>query len=152
MPTYKHPCPYCGKFIDKIVAACPFCGQVEPFSPKRCANCSKIIEDPAWVVCPSCGTSLLAAPPAADPSAAGTGTAPAAGAGTASSTPASPSATAPTAPAAPPSPAAPPTATQMPAQMPVPAATAAQGAVCGGCGAPLPSGARFCAICGTLAS
>ena len=19
MPTYKHPCPYCGKFIDKIV-------------------------------------------------------------------------------------------------------------------------------------
>ena len=65
MPTFKHPCPYCGKFIDRAVAACPFCGVVEPFSPKRCQNCRKIVEDPAWVVCPSCGMSLLAPPPAA---------------------------------------------------------------------------------------
>ena len=75
MPTFKHPCPYCGKFIDRVVSACPFCGVVEPFSPKRCQNCRKIVEDPAWVVCPSCGLSLLPPPPAA------TGTAGSAGAG-----------------------------------------------------------------------
>ena len=75
MPTFKHPCPYCGKFIDKVVSACPFCGVVEPFSPKRCQNCRKIVEDPAWVVCPSCGLSLLPPPPAA------AGTAGSAGAG-----------------------------------------------------------------------
>ena len=59
MPTYKHPCPYCGKFIDSVVAACPFCGQVDPFAPKRCQNCRKIVDDPAWIVCPSCGASLM---------------------------------------------------------------------------------------------
>src|ERR1035437_1846160 len=70
MPTYKHPCPYCGKFIDKIVAACPFCGQADPFAPKRCQACRKIVADPAWVVCPSCGASLIAPPPGATTSTA----------------------------------------------------------------------------------
>ena len=65
MPTFKHPCPYCDKFIDRAVRACPFCGQVDPFAPKRCQNCQKIVEDPAWVVCPSCGQSLIAPPPGA---------------------------------------------------------------------------------------
>ena len=63
MPTFKHPCPYCDKFIDRAVSACPFCGQVDPFAPKRCQNCRKIVEDPAWTVCPSCGQSLIAPPP-----------------------------------------------------------------------------------------
>ena len=60
MPTYKHPCPYCGQFIDRAVSGCPFCGVMEPFSPKRCQNCRRIVEDPAWVVCPGCGQSLVA--------------------------------------------------------------------------------------------
>jgi hypothetical protein len=36
MPTFKHPCPYCDKFIDRAVSACPYCGQLDPFAPKRC--------------------------------------------------------------------------------------------------------------------
>src|ERR1035437_543334 len=67
MPTFKHPCPYCDKFIDRAVRACPFCGQVDPFAPRRCQNCRKIIDDSAWTVCPSCGQSLVApVAPAAD--------------------------------------------------------------------------------------
>jgi RNA polymerase subunit RPABC4/transcription elongation factor Spt4 len=127
MPTYKHACPYCGKFIDKIAAACPYCGAVEPFSPKRCQACRKIVEDPAWKVCPSCGASLVPAPP------------PAAGAKGAPQQPAPPAAQPSATPAAP-APAA--------APAPVPAAPAGK---CSGCGAPLPSGARFCTICGTMA-
>jgi RNA polymerase subunit RPABC4/transcription elongation factor Spt4 len=130
MPTFKHPCPYCEKFIDRAVAACPFCGQVDPFSPKRCTVCRRIIEDPAWVVCPGCGQSLIA---------------PASGApGTTGATNAPPPAAAPSAPApartAPASPVA-----------SAPAAPAQPSGVCSGCGAPLPSGARFCTICGTVA-
>ena len=129
MPTYKHPCPYCGKLIDKVVAACPYCGVVEPFSPKRCQACRKIIEDPAWIVCPSCGASLILTPA----SAAGTG---AAGAPQGAAQQPAPSAAAPPPPPAP-APAA-------------PAAAQAAGS-CSGCGAPLPAGARFCTICGTMA-
>jgi predicted amidophosphoribosyltransferase len=117
MPTFKHPCPYCEKFIDRAVAACPFCGQLDPFAPKRCPNCRKIVEDPAWVVCPTCGQSLggpeivNAAPSAAQPVAA-----------------------------------------PRPPLAPGGAATAQQPAgACSGCGAPLPGGARFCTICGTVA-
>jgi predicted amidophosphoribosyltransferase len=130
MPTFKHSCPYCGKFIDKIVAACPFCGQVEPFSPKRCQNCRKIVEDPAWVVCPSCGASLLPPPPVA-----GAATSTGAAAGQAATPPPPPPPAAPTAPAQ----------AQAPTPPPAPAGK------CPGCGAPLPSGARFCTICGTMA-
>jgi RNA polymerase subunit RPABC4/transcription elongation factor Spt4 len=135
MPTFKHPCPYCGKFIDRVVSACPFCGVIEPFSPKRCQNCRKIVEDPAWVVCPSCGMSLLAPPPAAAGTAGPAGSAPT-GAGTAAPPPATQAAAAP-----------PP-----PAPMPLPVAPPPQSAgPCSGCGAPLPAGARFCTICGTMA-
>jgi RNA polymerase subunit RPABC4/transcription elongation factor Spt4 len=63
MPTYKHPCPHCGKFIERDVAACPFCGTSDPFAPARCANCHAIIEDAAWVSCPRCGQSLRPATP-----------------------------------------------------------------------------------------
>ena len=123
MPTFKHPCPYCDKLIDKIVAACPYCGQVEPFSPKRCQNCRKIVEDPAWVVCPSCGASLTMVVTTAPGTSVGTSGA----AGQAA-----------------------------PPQPPVNPATAAPQAPplagkCSGCGAPLPAGARFCTICGTMA-
>ena len=114
MPTFKHPCPYCDKLIDKIVAACPFCGRVDPFAPKRCQNCRKIVEDPGWVVCPACGASLTIAVAAA----AGAGSGAATG-----SAPAQPQA----------------------ATAPAPAGK------CAGCGAPLPAGARFCTICGTMA-
>ncbi len=61
MPTFKHPCPYCGQLIDRAVAVCPYCGIAEPFSPKRCPSCRKIVEDPAWKMCPSCGASLTVA-------------------------------------------------------------------------------------------
>ena len=135
MPTFKHPCPFCGKFIDKIAAACPYCGQVEPFSPRRCQTCRKIVEDPAWVVCPSCGASLVTPPPGA-----GTATSAAASTGTAAghAAPAPPPAAAP----------APPPAAAQAQPVAPPAGPAGK---CSGCGAPLPSGARFCTICGTMA-
>jgi RNA polymerase subunit RPABC4/transcription elongation factor Spt4 len=145
MPTFKHPCPYCGKFIDRAVAACPFCGVVEPFSPKRCLNCRKIVEDPAWVVCPSCGMSLLAPPPAAAGTAATSTGAPGETApGPTQPAAAQPAGAQPVAAAPPPPPA--------PAPVPLPVAPAPQSAgPCSGCGAPLPAGARFCTICGTMA-
>jgi predicted amidophosphoribosyltransferase len=144
MPTYKHPCPYCGKFIDKIAAACPYCGQADPFAPKRCLACRKIVEDPAWVVCPSCGASLITPPPGATTTATGSaaGT-PAAGApaqAQASGTQAAGS----TAPQPAPAP--------RPSLNPEAAAPVLKSAgPCSGCGAPLPAGARFCTICGTMA-
>ena len=137
MPTFKHPCPYCGKLIDRVVSACPYCAQVEPFSPKRCQTCRKIIEDPAWVVCPTCGASLIVvvAPVAGTGSgAAGAGVA---GAGVAGGQP------------APIQPATGPAQTQ--AQPPAAAVPSAPAGKCSGCGAPLPAGARFCTICGTMA-
>jgi|SRR5664280_811674 len=138
MPTFKHPCPYCGKFIDRVVSACPFCGVVEPFSPKRCLNCRKIVEDPAWVVCPSCGQSLLAPPPG--------------GAGTAAANTGAPGATVPTPrPAAQAAGAPPPPPAPVPTPLPVAPALQSAGP-CSGCGAPLPAGARFCTICGTIAA
>ncbi len=136
MPTFKHPCPYCGKFIDRVVSACPFCGQVEPFSPKRCVNCRRIIEDAAWIVCPGCGASLIA-PVATTP---GTGTA----AGGAAATPGSPAPG-----AAPAGPAAPQASASAQPQAPIVSAPPA--GKCSGCGGPLPSGARFCTVCGTVA-
>ena len=131
MPTFKHPCPYCDKLIDKIVAACPFCGRVDPFAPKRCQNCRKIVEDPGWVVCPACGASLTIVAAAA------------AGAGSGAAT-----GSAPVQPA--PQQAAPPAAVPAPAQ-PQAATAPAPAGKCAGCGAPLPAGARFCTICGTMA-
>jgi predicted amidophosphoribosyltransferase len=150
MPTYKHPCPYCDKFIDRAVAACPFCGQADPFAPKRCQACRKIVEDPAWVVCPSCGASLIAPPPGATATTA---------AGSAAGTPA-PGAAAKPQPQAPAAPAPGSSATQPvppPAPRPPLNADAVAPALklagpCSGCGSPLPAGARFCTICGTMAA
>ncbi|MFI5258077.1 MAG: zinc-ribbon domain-containing protein [Candidatus Limnocylindrales bacterium] len=150
MPTFKHACPYCDKFIDRAVAACPYCGQVDPFAPKRCQNCRKDVEDPAWTVCPSCGQSLIAPPPGAATSGTGAG-APAA---TAASAPTAP------APAAQPATAgsgaaaqnAPPPPPPRPPLNPDAAAPVLKSAgACSGCGAALPAGARFCTVCGTLA-
>jgi len=137
MPTFKHPCPYCDKFIDRAVRACPFCGQDDPFAPKRCQKCSKIVEDPAWMVCPSCGQSLIAPVPVIVNAAPGDAATPA-GSGVASAAPASGGAAA-TPPPRPP--------------LAADAAPVAQKSAgpCSGCGAPLPAGARFCTVCGTVA-
>ena len=123
MPAYKHPCPYCSKYIDSGVAACPFCGVTEPFSQGRCPDCRAQLQ-PGWIACPKCGRSLTAADAAA---------ADAATADAATSTPPTPN----------PAPTAPATASQPPA---------AETARCTGCGAALPAGARFCTACGTLVS
>jgi RNA polymerase subunit RPABC4/transcription elongation factor Spt4 len=150
MPTFKHPCPYCGKLIDKVVRACPYCGQDDPFAPKRCQNCHKIVDDPTWVVCPSCGQSLIAPPPVAAGT-AGAGTA-GAGAGAGSGQPAAAAGAQPqpaaggAAPIAPPPPRPP---LYQDRAAPAPAVQSA--GPCSGCGAPLPAGARFCTICGTMA-
>src|SRR3990170_2238686 len=61
MPTFKHPCPHCGQFINRDVAVCPACGTPDPFTPGRCPKCGRVIEDPKWVACPGCGTPLGAA-------------------------------------------------------------------------------------------
>lgn len=130
MPTYKHPCPSCDKLIFRDVASCPFCGVADPFAPKRCTSCRTALEDPSWVACPRCG----------EPTGVGGRAAAAAPTG------ATPPATAPTRPPAP---------TQPPTEPPAPPAPAAPVApparACAGCAAPLPEGARFCAVCGTLA-
>jgi RNA polymerase subunit RPABC4/transcription elongation factor Spt4 len=65
MPTFKHPCPHCAKFIQRDVAACPFCGTRDPFAPARCPSCSTVIEDRSWVACPKCGQALAGPPPGA---------------------------------------------------------------------------------------
>ncbi len=140
MPTFKHPCPYCDKFIDRAVAACPFCGQPDPFAPKRCQNCGKIVEDPAWTTCPSCGASLLAPPPGVV--AAETASGVTATATSAPATAPSGSAAAAVQPPPPPRPPLSPTATTPVLQ---------SAGACSGCGAPLPAGARFCTVCGTVA-
>jgi RNA polymerase subunit RPABC4/transcription elongation factor Spt4 len=149
MPTFKHPCPYCGKFIDKAVAACPFCGQSDPFAPRRCSNCRKIIEDADWITCPSCGNSLIAPPPGA---AATPGTTPASPAGTGTATGAMPGASQPksAAPALPVQ-APPPPRPPLYQDPDVPAQPQIAAGKCSGCGAPMAAGARFCTVCGTMA-
>ena len=62
MPTYRHPCPWCDKPIERDVAACPFCGRKDPFAPRRCVACRAVIADASWVACPSCGESLTEPP------------------------------------------------------------------------------------------
>jgi predicted amidophosphoribosyltransferase len=138
MPTFKHPCPYCDKFIDRAVAACPYCGQTDPFAPKRCQNCRKVVEDPAWVTCPTCGQSLIAPPPVAAPAAAGAG-------------PAGATAGDPAAAVEPPPPPRPPLYKETASGSQPVAQAALPGGACSGCGAPLPAGARFCTVCGTVA-
>ncbi len=152
MPTFKHPCPYCDKFIDRAVAACPFCGQADPFSPKRCQNCQKIVEDPAWTVCPSCGQSLIAPPPGtvAPGTAAGVPGAQAAPAAQPLAA-AQPAATPAAASSAPGAQAAPPPPPRPPLDPDAAAPVLKSAGPCSGCGAPLPAGARFCTICGTVA-
>lgn len=58
MPAFKHPCPHCGKYVNRDVAACPFCGARDPFAPARCPACGTTIEDRSWVACPKCGHEL----------------------------------------------------------------------------------------------
>jgi Meckel syndrome type 1 protein len=130
MPTFKHPCPHCGTFIQRDVAACPACGRADPFAPARCPNCRATIDDPSWVACPRCGQPVGAAAEAAAAERAAGGKATA---GAARSTDAPPTH---------PAPAERPAAT---------VATQPDARVCAGCGAPLPSGARFCRECGTAA-
>jgi predicted amidophosphoribosyltransferase len=124
MPTFKHPCPRCAKFINRDVAVCPFCGTRDPFAPARCPNCRTEITDLAWVACPRCGQEL----------------------GTNLDQ---------FAPNQPPTPSSSPTRTDQPGPTPQPGPApippAAAAAKCTGCGAPLPAGARFCTVCGTLA-
>jgi len=154
VPTYKHPCPYCGKFIDRAVAACPYCSQPDPFAPKRCQNCRKIVDDPDWVTCPYCGQSLNTIP--ANAATAGQ----AASAGLPAQPVPAPASTQPASAQGP--------KTNGGASQPVPqvqlerpplyvepgsaAAPAPQPAgKCTGCGAPMGAGARFCTVCGTMA-
>ena len=132
MPTFKHPCPHCGTFINRDVAACPACGRADPFAPARCPNCRTAIEDATWVACPRCGQPVGAAAEAA---------AAAAKAGATSA----PSSASPTARA--PSSRTPVASGQTPLNAAEPEARH-----CTGCGAPLPAGARFCRECGTAAS
>lgn len=141
MPTFKHPCPYCGTFIDGSAVACPFCGVTEPFTHGRCPACRAQLQ-PGWIACPQCGRTLTSAD-TISPAAIGT-TGAAMGGGASSHS--VPSGAAPA-----------PAPVQGAAPAPAPASTpgAASQAVavrCSGCGAPLPAGARFCQECGTLVS
>ena len=143
MPTFKHPCPACGKLIARDAARCPFCGSVDPFVPGRCPKCQAPIEDAAWVACAKCGTRLkdgVTPMPGTAPAAA----APGAAAGTPeSATPATVVVSAPAraAPSTPPD-----------AQAIAPAPASATSSRCSGCGSALAPGASFCTVCGTLAT
>jgi RNA polymerase subunit RPABC4/transcription elongation factor Spt4 len=150
MPTFKHPCPHCGGFIARDVAACPYCGARDPFTPGRCASCRAPIEDPTWVSCPKCGGSLRPAATGAPAAGVAEGVPPASSSIAWSAPPAAPSQR---------TRHAEPEPAPVPAPGPVPAAPASEPAgdsgtdpgICRGCGAALASGARFCPACGTLA-
>jgi hypothetical protein len=147
MPTYKHPCPRCGNFIQHDVPVCPFCGTTDPFIPGRCATCGRSVDDPRWAVCPGCGSSLrpvdaapatvvptrspLAAPPRSIP----VQPLPPAPAPSPSRQPTNPA----------------PSGGQPTGNVPPAGPARSQNAFCTGCGAPLGPGARFCTTCGTLA-
>jgi RNA polymerase subunit RPABC4/transcription elongation factor Spt4 len=130
MPTFKHPCPHCAKLIERDVRACPFCGVADPFAPARCPTCRAVV-DPAWIACPKCGGPLGAkatAPEAAVPS---------------ETTTSAPEPPPPVPVAEPPGPSRGAESAQL---------AAAETRPCAGCGAPLAAGARFCTVCGTLAT
>ncbi len=149
MPTYKHPCPHCGTFINRDVVACPKCGTRDPFAPGRCPACGAVIEDASWVACPRCGKPVGAAAVAAANASANAGTVQLPGQET---TPASPPLAAPGTSAASGAipgwgqPVAPPAAAPLEPTPPPAAATSA--APCAACGSPLAQGARFCLDCG----
>ena len=140
MPTFKHPCPYCGRFIDGASVACPFCGVTEPFTRGRCPDCRAVLQ-PGWIACPKCGRTLTSADTITPAAIGTTGAEMAAGA---------PNPVQPSAPGTPaglsPDPAAVPAP---PAAVPAPPPAVA--GTCSGCAAPLAVGARFCQQCGTLA-
>jgi predicted amidophosphoribosyltransferase len=58
VPTFKHPCPYCGELVARDAAACPYCATQDPFAPKRCPSCRTPVDDPRWAACPRCGAAL----------------------------------------------------------------------------------------------
>lgn len=132
MPTFKHPCPHCGKYINRDVAVCPYCATPDPFAPARCPNCRTVIDDPAWAACPRCGQSLKAG------SARTSAGQPSPAAQQAADQALHPVTAQPAAQAA-------------PAPQPGPQPQPAGASNCTGCGAPLAVGARFCTVCGTLA-
>jgi predicted amidophosphoribosyltransferase len=162
MPTFKHPCPQCGTFINRDAVACPACGRQDPFTPLRCASCRAPLENPASVACPRCGQPVGAAavptPAPARPAAGRQATAPGAIPGWGQPAPAGapPVAPAPPVPPAPPAtPAPPPVAPVSPAASVAradAAAPAVAAAACAACGSPLAPGARFCRDCGTPAA
>jgi hypothetical protein len=138
VPTFKHPCPHCGTYIQRDAAACPKCGARDPFAPARCANCRTVIEDPSYVACPRCGKPVGAAAVAAAEAEANAK----AGAGSQGTAPA----TQPTENGAIPGWGQPPAAVPH-IDEPAPGATS-----CGACGSPLAAGASFCRECGTAVS
>ena len=145
MPTFKHPCPHCGKFINRDVAACPYCATPDPFAPARCPNCRTPIDDTAWAACPRCGQALkVATTPATAPQMVPSPNQPPA---EAYLNPAVP----PPAPTGSPAPTQTAGATPTPTAVSSAASQASPAANCTGCGAPLSPGARFCTVCGTLA-
>ena len=139
MPTFKHPCPTCGTYINRDVAACPSCARQDPFAPARCPSCRSPLEDATWIACPKCGKPVGAAAVAQANQVAG-----AAGGPTTEAPHASP------APGAIPgwgqtaTPALPPVAPALP-----PVATGPSLMACTACHSPLAEGARFCRDCGT---
>ena len=68
MPTYKHPCPHCGKYIDRVVKACPFCLTPEPFTTPPTAKTAPQATQPTapsavpdqGKKCTGCGAPLAA--------------------------------------------------------------------------------------------
>lgn len=159
MPTFKHPCPYCGKFIEGSAIACPFCGVTEPFTHGRCPDCRAQLQ-PGWLACTGCGRTLTSADTISPATIGTTGVAMAAGARPQNSQTALPASGQPEAvapgpdagpgAAAPPGPdAGPGAAVGRPVSANSPPSAIA-GTGCTGCGARLASGARFCTECGTL--
>jgi hypothetical protein len=169
MPTYKHPCPHCGNFIERDVKRCPFCAAIDPFTPGRCPTCRAPLDDLRYLACPKCGAALregvapmpTPGPVPGVPNMAPTAT-PGAGAipgwGTTGAVPPAPAGPAPTPAAAAASsvPINPPPPTIAPAPVappppPAPPVVNTSAGACSGCGAALAPGARFCSVCGTVA-
>ena len=55
MPTFKHPCPTCGKYILRDVSQCEFCGTADPFNPANATAKPSQPQQPAPQAAPAAG-------------------------------------------------------------------------------------------------
>jgi RNA polymerase subunit RPABC4/transcription elongation factor Spt4 len=53
----QHPCVACGRLVQSIHAACPWCGSAQAASKRSCAKCRNDLEVD-WRFCPYCKSEV----------------------------------------------------------------------------------------------